>query len=142
MGFNTDFQKEIWLKHIEVQERVLQVNSAPIIIEPDSIQIFGKRMHLKVCQTDEIDAKINSIKAFFNISDDDIDYVNNTFILYAEGGTRIRKAFKGRRILSPLCLPISPLRQFISFYFYRPRPSRYNFYKPFTKRYKKNTFLP
>ena len=80
MGFNTDFQKEIWLKHIEVQERVLQVNSAPIIIEPDSIQIFGKRMHLKVCQTDEIDAKINSIKAFFNISDDDIDYVNNTFI--------------------------------------------------------------
>lgn len=80
MGFNTDFPKEIWLKHIEVQERVLQVNSAPIIIEPDSIQIFGKRMHLKVCQTDEIDAKINSIKAFFNISDDDIDYVNNTFI--------------------------------------------------------------
>ena len=40
MGFDTDLQKEIWLKHIEVQERVLQVNSAPIIIEPDSIQIF------------------------------------------------------------------------------------------------------
>ena len=80
MGFDTDLQKEIWLKHIEVQERVLQVNSAPIIIEPDSIQIFGKRMHLKVCQTDEIDAKINSIKAFFKISDDDIDYVNDTLI--------------------------------------------------------------
>ena len=80
MGFDTDLLKEIWLKHIEVQERVLQVNSAPIIIEPDSIQIFGKRMHLKVCQTDEIDAKINSIKAFFKISDDDIDYVNDTLI--------------------------------------------------------------
>ena len=66
MEYNTDFQKDIWLKHIEVQERVLQLNSAPIVIEPDSIQIFGKRMHLKVCQTDEIDAKISSIKAFFN----------------------------------------------------------------------------
>ena len=78
MEYNTDFQKDIWLKHIEVQERVLQLNSAPIVIEPDSIQIFGKRMHLKVCQTDEIDAKISSIKAFFNITDDDIDYVNDT----------------------------------------------------------------
>ena len=80
MGFNTDLQKEIWLKHIEVQERVLQVNSAPVIIEPDSIQIFGKRMHLKVCQTDEIDAKINSIKAFFNITEEDIDFANDTLI--------------------------------------------------------------
>ena len=78
MEYNTDFQKDIWLKHIEVQERVLQLNSAPIVIEPDSIQIFGKRMHLKVCQTDEIDAKISSIKAFFNITDDDIDYVNDS----------------------------------------------------------------
>ena len=78
MEYNTDFQKDIWLKHIEVQERVLQLNSAPIVIEPDSIQIFGKRMHLKVCQTDEIDAKISSIKAFFNITDDDINYVNDT----------------------------------------------------------------
>ena len=49
MEYNTDFQKDIWLKHIEVQERVLQLNSSPLFIEPDSIQIFGKRMHLKVC---------------------------------------------------------------------------------------------
>lgn len=78
MEYNTDLQKDIWLKHIEVQERVLQLNSAPVIVEPDSIQIFGKRMHLKVCQTDEIDAKMNSIKSFFGISDEDIDYINDT----------------------------------------------------------------
>ena len=39
MGFNTDLLKEIWLKHIEVQERVLQLNSAPLAVEPDSINV-------------------------------------------------------------------------------------------------------
>jgi len=78
MSFNSEFQKEIWLKHIEVQERVLQLNSAPIIIEPESIQLSGHRLSLRVSQTNEIDAKINSIKAFFKINDDDIDSTNET----------------------------------------------------------------
>ena len=78
MGFDINLQKEIWLKHIEVQERVLQLNSAPIAVEPDSIQIFGQRLRLRVCQTDELDAKLDTVKEFFGVSDIAIDTDNET----------------------------------------------------------------
>ena len=80
MEFNTDLLKNIWLKHIEVQERVLQLNSAPIIVEPESIQISGQKLSAKVCQTDELDSKLNRIKSFFNITDEFIDHDNDTII--------------------------------------------------------------
>ena len=80
MEFNTDLLKNIWLKHIEVQERVLQLNSAPIIVEPESIQISGQKLSAKVCQTDELDFKLNRIKSFFNITDEFIDHDNDTII--------------------------------------------------------------
>ena len=80
MGFDTNLQKEIWLKHIEVQERVLQLNSAPIAIEPDSIQISGQRLRLRVCQTDELDVIIDQVKSFFCVSDDAIDDINDTIV--------------------------------------------------------------
>lgn len=78
MGFNTDLLKEIWLKHIEVQERVLQLNSAPLAVEPDSINVLGQRLKLIVSQTDELDSKINKVKAFFGVSDDAIDSDSDT----------------------------------------------------------------
>ena len=78
MGFNTDLLKEIWLKHIEVQERVLQLNSAPLAVEPDSINVSGQRLKLIVSQTDELDSKINKVKAFFGVSDDAIDSDSDT----------------------------------------------------------------
>lgn len=76
MGFDTSLQKEIWLKHIEVQERVLQMNSSPIAIDPDFIQKSGQKMVLKVNENDDLGAKIEEIKATFNINDLDIDEDN------------------------------------------------------------------
>lgn len=64
MGFDINLQKEIWLKHIEVQERILQLNSVPITVEPDSIQISGQRLKLRVCQTEKLDTQIDKIKSF------------------------------------------------------------------------------
>lgn len=78
MGFDTNLQKEIWLKHIEVQERVLQLNSVPIAIEPGTILISGQRLKLRVCQTDELDTQIDKVKSFFGISDDAIN--NDTIV--------------------------------------------------------------
>ena len=80
MGFDTNLQKEIWLKHIEVQERVLQLNSVPIAIEPETILISGQWLKLRVCQTDELDTKIDRVKSFFGVSDDAIDNNNDTII--------------------------------------------------------------
>jgi flagellar biosynthesis GTPase FlhF len=80
MGLNTDIQKEIWLKHIDVQERMLQLNSAPIAIEPESIQISGQKLRLKVCQTDKLDSQFRKIKSFFGISDEDINLENDTMV--------------------------------------------------------------
>ena len=80
MGFDINLQKEIWLKHIEVQERVLQLNSAPIAVEPDSLQVTGQRLRLRVCQTDELDAKLDRVKAFFGVSDNAIDTNNDTIV--------------------------------------------------------------
>lgn len=80
MGFDTNLQKEIWLKHIEVQERVLQLNSVPIAIEPETILISGQRLKLRVCQTDELDTKIDRVKSFFGVSDDAIDNNNDTIV--------------------------------------------------------------
>lgn len=78
MEFDTELQKNIWLKHIEVQERVLQSNSAPIAIEPESLMVSGNRLFLNVCQTDELDAMLKCIKSFFNVTDDAIDLNNDT----------------------------------------------------------------
>lgn len=80
MGFDTNLQKEIWLKHIEVQERVLQLNSAPVGVEPESIQISGPRLRLRVCETDELDTRIDRVKSFFKVTDDAIDSSNDTII--------------------------------------------------------------
>ena len=80
MGFDTNLQKEIWLKHIEVQERVLQLNSVPIAIEPETILISGQWLKLRVCQTDELDTKIDRVKSFFGVSDDAIDNNNDTIV--------------------------------------------------------------
>ena len=80
MGFDTNLQKEIWLKHIEVQEKVLQLNSVPVAIEPESVQISGQRLRLRVCETDELDSKIERVKSFFGVSEDAIDYDNNTIV--------------------------------------------------------------
>ena len=80
MGFNTNLLKEIWLKHIEVQERVLQLNSAPITIEPELTQILGQRLRVCVCQTEELDSKLAKIKSFFKVTDEAID-TNNGVIL-------------------------------------------------------------
>ncbi len=78
MGFDTNLQKEIWLKHIEVQERVLQLNSTAVAIEPESIQLSGQRLRLRVCQNDELDAKIDRVKSFFDVGDDAIDKSNDS----------------------------------------------------------------
>lgn len=80
MGFDINLQKEIWLKHIEVQERILQLNSVPITVEPDSIQISGQRLKLRVCQTEELDTQIDKIKSFFGVSDDAIANNNDTIV--------------------------------------------------------------
>ena len=80
MGFDINLQKEIWLKHIEVQERILQLNSVPITVEPDSIQISGQRLKLRVCQTEKLDTPIDKIKSFFGVSDDAIDNNNDTIV--------------------------------------------------------------
>ncbi len=82
IGFYTNLQKEIWLKHIEVQERVLQLNSVPIAIEPETILISGQWLKLRVCQTDELDTKIDRVKSFFGVSDDAIDNNNDTIVSF------------------------------------------------------------
>lgn len=76
MGFNTNLQKEIWLKHIEVQERVLQMNSAPIGIDSNSIQKIGQKLILKINEENDFEAILEKIKSFFNISNSDIDESN------------------------------------------------------------------
>lgn len=77
MEYNTELLKEIWLKHIEVQERVLQLNSAPLAVDPETIHISGQKLRISLCQTDELDTKLSKIKSFFNITEDSIDFAND-----------------------------------------------------------------
>lgn len=80
MEYNTELLKEIWLKHIEVQERVLQLNSAPLAVDPETIHISGQKLRVSLSQTDELDAKLSKIKSFFNITEDSIDYANDNLV--------------------------------------------------------------
>ena len=80
MEYNTELLKEIWLKHIEVQERVLQLNSAPLVVDPETIHISGQKLRVSLSQTDELDAKLSKIKSFFNITEDSIDYANDNLV--------------------------------------------------------------
>ena len=84
MKYNTDLQKDLWLKHIEVQERILQLNSAPIAVEPNTVQLSGQTLRIKLCQTDELDNQITKVKSLFKITDEDIDTANDTFSCAAD----------------------------------------------------------
>ena len=76
---NLNLQEEIWSDHIGPQEQGIQLNPRPIVIEPEFIQISGKRLKLRICQQDdELKARIESIKSFFGASDNDLDRSNDT----------------------------------------------------------------
>lgn len=76
MSYDSSKLKEIWVKHIEVQERVLQLNSSPIEILPDSILKLGQKLRLKICETNKLDIVIDRITDFFSISKENIDKEN------------------------------------------------------------------
>lgn len=79
MEYSTDLQKEIWLKHIEVQERVLQLNSSPIDIDSDSSQVVGQRLRLRVNQSDiQVNSLLSKIISFFNVTEDAVDSIHGT----------------------------------------------------------------
>lgn len=72
MAYNSDLLKEIWKKHVEVQECVLQKNSAPIEIDSEATSITKGKVFLSINESNQLDICLSKLKHFFDITDEDI----------------------------------------------------------------------
>lgn len=61
--------KDIWQKHTEVQEQLLQQRSAPIPIDEKSIIITGDKLTLSVDESNRTDKILSQIVELFKLSE-------------------------------------------------------------------------
>lgn len=76
--------KDIWQKHTEVQEQLLQQRSAPIPIDEKSIIITGDKLTLSVDESNRTDKILSQIVELFKLSEQDLDLTNGCFFSDSE----------------------------------------------------------
>ncbi len=76
---NRQLLKDIWQKHTEVQEQLLQQRSAPIPIEIDSTIITEDKLTLTVDESNRTDKILAQIVELFKLSEQDINLTNGCF---------------------------------------------------------------
>ena len=88
--------KEIWQIHIDVQEQMLQLRSAPISIIPESANIVGEKLHLTVDENDRSGNFIDEIASIFEISASNVDLENGYILVDTDISQRLSKEQKKR----------------------------------------------
>lgn len=72
--------QDIWMKHIEVQEMLLKLNSTPVPILPDSVKVIGNKLHVRYNEIDQTEAFLDEIATAFSIDRTDINDTEGYFL--------------------------------------------------------------
>ncbi|MGQ1783876.1 DEAD/DEAH box helicase [Saccharicrinis sp. GN24d3] len=73
--------QDIWKIHTDVQERMLQLRSAPVLVIPESAKVVGEKLYLKANENDDTDRIIESIMSLFEIDSNSIDIKKGYFYI-------------------------------------------------------------
>lgn len=76
-----NFLKDIWQKHIDVQEQMLKMRSTPINIIPNKFKIVDDKLFLTADDNFTTNILIDEIAPIFQISPDSIDLGKNHFLV-------------------------------------------------------------
>lgn len=75
--------KQIWTAHTDVQEQILELRSAPVKIEPNSIAIIGDKLHAQASFDNRADDVINRISQTLHNTPISEHSLNEGYILVA-----------------------------------------------------------
>ena len=76
---NGNLLQNIWQLHTDVQEQMLRLRAIPVKVAPNSANIKGKQLTLKVDENFTTDSFKKEIASTFKISSNDIDLENELF---------------------------------------------------------------
>lgn len=86
--------KEIWKRHTEVQEQIIQQRSAPISIDVNSVQISGDKLILSVDENNRADKVLAQIADVFGLTEQDLDISQGCFYVDRETSSAIDRESK------------------------------------------------
>ena len=88
--------KDIWNKHIDVQEQLLRVRAVPIPIVPSSTRIVGDKMIVSVDERNQTDNMLTEIANTYSLSKEDLNTSNGYFYVDTDISNQIDFATKQR----------------------------------------------
>ena len=71
--------KDIWNKHIDVQEQLLRARAVPIPIVPSSMRIVGEKLLMSVDERNQTDSMLMEIANTYSLSKEDLNFTNGYF---------------------------------------------------------------
>lgn len=71
--------RNIWNKHIDVQEQLLRARAVPIPIVPSSMRIVGEKLLMSVDERNQTDSMLMEIANTYSLPKEDLDFSNGYF---------------------------------------------------------------
>ena len=78
---NKNLLQDIWKRHIDVQEKLLQRRSIPINIIPESVRIVDKKLNITVDEYDKTAEILDEISEKFHLQENEICIEKSYFLV-------------------------------------------------------------
>ncbi len=88
--------KDIWNKHIDVQEQLLRARAVPIPIVSSSTRIVGEKLLMTVDERNQTDSMLMEIANTYSLSKEDINFYNGYFYVDTNISNQVDFATKQR----------------------------------------------
>lgn len=90
--------RQIWFKHIEVQEQLLQARAMPIPVNTASLQVTGDKLFLSVDENSRTDSILAQIANTFGIQEEELNISDGYFFVSADKSDSV--SYSNRKTLS------------------------------------------
>lgn len=88
--------KDIWNKHIDVQEQLLRARAVPIPVVPSSTRIVGEKLLMSVDERNQTDSMLKEIANTYSVSKEELNFSNGYFYVDTNISNQVDFATKQR----------------------------------------------
>ena len=88
--------KDIWNKHIDVQEQLLRARAVPIPVVPSSTRIVGEKLLMSVDERNQTDSMLKEIANTYSLSKEELNFSNGYFYVDTNISNQVDFATKQR----------------------------------------------
>ena len=88
--------KDIWNKHIDVQEQLLRARAVPIPVVPASTRIVGEKLLMSVDERNQTDSMLKEIANTYSLSKEELNFSNGYFYVDTNISNQVDFATKQR----------------------------------------------